>query len=458
MVAVKSKREVNLTEGPFLKKIALFMLPVMCTSLLQSLYNSADLAVVGKFRGDLALAAVGSTSSLTMLIIALFLGLSVGAGVVLSNNIGANNRAMARRSVHTAMLLSVILGVVTMIIGVSCAPLFLEWMGTPDTIITEATLYMRIIFLGLPGQMLYNYCATMVRATGDATRPLMILSVSGIVNVLLNLFFVAICGMSVEGVALATILSQYFSAIWITIYMYNSEGSLQFRFKELCIDPLIAKRILQIGIPSGLQSTLFSVSNVLIQSSVNSLGDAAVAGNAAATNIDGKVYMACNSGYHAAIAFVGQNMGAKKYENIRKITLEAILCVTVIGVVLSGLVLLFPEPLLRIFTSEDAEVITAGLDRLYMTIPLYFLCGVMEVLCGVLRGMGKSIHSMVISLITCCFFRVVWVNTVFLLAPNMRTIYIVYPITWVLAIIAYAVFIVHQTNKLTNKPIEPVLN
>ena len=168
--------------------------------------------------------------------------------------------------------------------------------------------------------------------------------------------------------------------------------------------------------------------------------------------------MACNSGYHAAIAFVGQNMGAKKYENIRKITLEAILCVTVIGVVLSGLVLLFPEPLLRIFTSEDAEVITAGLDRLYMTIPLYFLCGVMEVLCGVLRGMGKSIHSMVISLITCCFFRVVWVNTVFLLAPNMRTIYIVYPITWVLAIIAYAVFIVYQTKKLTSKPIEPVLN
>ena len=370
---------------------------------------------------------------------------------MLSNSIGANDNVMARRAVHTAMVLAVLLGVVTMIIGVFCARYFLVWMGTPESIIDEAELYMRVIFLGLPGQMLYNYCATMVRATGDATRPLIILSVSGIVNVVLNLFFVAICGMSVEGVALATILSQYFSVVWIVIYMYHSEGSVQFRFKELRIDFSIAKRILIIGIPSGLQSTLFSISNVLIQSSVNSLGDAAVAGNSAAANIDGKVYMACNSGYHAAIAFVGQNMGARKYENIRKIALQACLCVTIIGVLLSGLVLLFPEPLLRIFTSEDAEVITAGLDRLYVTIPVYFLCGVMEVLCGVLRGMSKSIQSMIIALVASCFFRVIWVNTVFPLSPSMSTIYIVYPITWIMGILGYAVLIAVYTRRLVKE-------
>lgn len=454
MLAAKIKREANLIEGPFLKKIIFFILPVLFTSLLQSLYNSADLAVVGHFRGDLALAAVGSTGSITNLTVCLFLGLSVGAGVVLSNSIGARDHRMARKTVHTSVLLAVSLGIITMIIGLVGAPHFLRWMDTPDTVIDNATLYMRIIFLGIPAQMLYNYCATMIRSAGDTKHPLIFLSISGVVNVLLNLFFIAICGMGVDGVALATIISQYLSAAMTVIFMYRSDSDIQLRFKELHIDPTLVKRILKIGIPSGIQSAMFSISNVAIQSSINSLGDIAVAGCAAAANIDGWVYIACNSGYHAALAFVGQNMGARRYENIKKITLFSTLCVVVIGILLGGLILITPTTFLNIFTSGDAAVLDAGLSRLYVVLPLYFLCGIMEVLSGVLRGMGKSMHTMIVAIVTSCVLRVVWVNTVFLISPKLTTIFAVYPITWGLGIIAYAIMIVFYSKKLLRTTVQ----
>ena len=448
MVAIKSKKEVNLTEGPFLKKIALFMLPVMLTSLLQSLYNSADLAVVGKFRGDLALAAVGSTGSITSLTVCLFLGLSAGSGVVLSHNIGARENALARKTVHTSVLLAVMLGILTMIIGLVGAPHFLRWMDTPDTIINSATIYMRIIFLGLPAQMTYNYCATMVRAVGDARHPLMFLSISGIVNVLFNLFFVVVCGMGVEGVALATIISQYLSATMIIVFMHRSEGYVQLRFKELGIDFSLMKRILKIGVPSGIQSSVIAISGVVFQSSVNSLGDTAVAGCTAAANIDGWVYIVCNSGYHAALAFVGQNMGARRYENIKKITITSTICITVIGLAFGGVLLAAPRAFLSIFTSGSPAVMEAGLSRLYIMLPLYFLCGIMETLSGVLRGMGKSLHTMVVSIITNCILRIVWINTVFLISPTLPTIFWVYPITWALAVLIYAIMITRFARKL----------
>ena len=452
MLATKIKKEVDLTEGPFLKKIILFILPVLFTSLLQSLYNSADLAVVGHFRGDLALAAVGSTGSITSLTVCLFLGLSVGSGVVLSNSIGARNGEMARKTVHTSVLLSVILGFITMIIGLIGAPHFLRWMDTPDTVIVSATLYMRIIFLGLPAQMLYNYCATMVRSAGDTKHPLIFLSISGIVNVILNVIFVALCGMGVEGVAIATIASQYLSSAMIVVFMYRSEGYIQLRFKELCINAALVSRILKIGIPSGIQSAMFSISNVVLQSSVNSLGDAAVAGAAAASTIDSWVYIACNSGYHATLAFVGQNMGARRYDNIKKITILSTLCIIVIGVVFGGIILISPTTFLNIFISGDPAVMEAGLTKLYILLPLYFLCGIMEAFSGVLRGMGKSMHTMIVSVVTSCVLRIVWVNTVFLISPTLATIYWVYPITWALGTFAYAVLIVHFSKKLT-KPI-----
>ena len=448
MVAVKPRREVNLTEGPFLKKIAFFILPILFTGLLQSFYNSADLAIVGHFRGDLALAAVGSTGSITNLTVNFFMGLSVGAGVILANAIGAMDLVMARRTVHTATLLSFALGIVVMCIGIVGAPYFLKWMGTPDTVIEGATLYMTIFFMGLPASMLYNYCATMVRSSGDARHPLLFLSISGAVNVLLNLFFVSTCGMGVDGVALATVISQYLSAVMIVVFMYRSEGSVQLRFKELRIDPSIAKRILRIGVPSGLQSTLFAFSNVLIQSSVNSLGDAVVAGSAAASNIDTWVYIACNSGYQAAIVFIGQNMGARRYDNFKRIIAASILCSVVIGITVSSIVLLAPVTLLRVFISDNPEVIQAGLDRLYVILPVYFLCGIMEVFSGVLRGMGKSLQSMIVALITCCFFRVVWVNTVFYLSPSLKTIFVVYPITWGLALIVDVILVARYMRGL----------
>lgn len=452
MLATKIKKQADLTEGPFLKKIILFILPVLFTSLLQSLYNSADLAVVGHFRGDLALAAVGSTGSITNLTVCLFLGLSVGSGVVLSHTIGARDDVMARKTVHTSVLLAVMLGILTMVIGFVGAPHFLRWMDTPDTIINSATIYMRIIFLGLPAQMTYNYCATMVRATGDAKHPLMFLSISGIVNVIFNFFFVAVCGMGVEGVALATIISQYLSTAMIIVFMYRSEGYIQLRFKELCIDHTLVSRILKIGVPSGIQSAMFAISNVVLQSSVNSLGDIAVAGCTAAANIDGWVYIVCNSGYHAALAFVGQNMGARRYENIKKITITSTLCIVVIGLFFGGVLLIAPRAFLSIFTSGSPAVMEAGLSRLYTLLPLYFLCGIMETLSGVLRGMGKSLYTMVVALITSCILRIVWVNTVFLISPTLPTIFCVYPITWALGILAYTVIIIYFSRKLT-KPI-----
>ena len=450
MVATKTKNGVDLTEGPFLKKIILFMLPVMCTSLLQSLYNSADLAIVGHFRGDLALAAVGSTGAITSLTINFFMGLSVGAGVVLSHNIGALNHVGARKTVHTSILLAVIMGVANMILGILAAPYLLRLMGTPDTIIDAATLYMRIIFLGLPAQMLYNYCATMVRSSGDASHPLLFLSISGAVNVLLNVFFVALCGMGVDGVALATILSQYLSVAMILVFMYRSNGDIRFSFKELRIDPSLVKSILKIGIPSGIQSVLFSLSHAVVQSSINSLGDTAVAGITAAANIDNWVCVACNSGYHASVAFVGQNMGAKRYDNVKKVILYCVICAVAVGLIFGGVILATPKTFLRIFTSNDSAVIAAGLSRLYTTVPLFFIYGIMDVLSGALRGMGKSTLTMAISLVTVCAFHIVWINTAFVLSPTLTTIFVVGPITWILTSSIYAFLIVKYFNRLTS--------
>lgn len=445
-----AKKEMNMTEGPFFKKIVIFILPLVLTGLLQTLYNAADLVVIGHFRGELALAAVGSTGSLTNLIVGLFMGLSAGVGVVVAYYMGAMQPKIVSKVVHTSILIALIAGVFVGILGFVLAPEMLRWMDTPETVLDGAVLYIRIIFVGVPASILYNYCAAMLRSTGDTKRPLIFLSIAGLTNVVLNVALVAGCGFGVEGVAIATIVSQYLSAVMILIYMARTDGVLKFSFRRLRLEKNLAKKILTIGIPSGIQSSLFSLANVLIQSSINVFGDVTVAGNSAGSNLEGFVYIAMNAVYHASLTFVGQNLGAGTLHNVKKIVWQCILCVTVIGLTLGGVILAFGDFFVGLYASEP-ETIAAGLDRIRSILPVYFLCGIMEVLSGAIRGLGKSMTSMVISLLGACVFRIVWIQTMCRLFPQIQTVYLSWPISWVLVIAANTVALVMIYKKMVRK-------
>jgi len=440
---------MNMTEGPFLKKIVLFVIPLIFTGLLQSFYNAADLAVVGYFKGELALAAVGSTSVFHGLIVGLFMGLSVGAGVVVANSMGALKYQRVNKIIHSAVLLAGILGVLVAAVGIIFAPQFLRMMDTPDSVIEYSVLYIRIIFCGAPASMVYNYCASMVRSTGDTKHPLIFLLSSGLLNVILNLVMVAGFGFGVEGVAIATIASQYLSAVMILVFMARSEGCLKFSFRKLRFHRLLIKRMLYIGIPSGIQSSLFALSSVIIQAAINSFGDTIIAGNTAASNLENFVYIAMNAVYQASLTFVGQNVGAKTYKNIKKITVLCLCSVTVLGVAVGGIILLFREFFVGLYAPGNAMVTAVAIARLFIILPSYFLCGGQEVLAGALRGMGKSVTTMVISLFGVCVFRIVWVKTIFLVAPReISWIYLSYPISWLLVILFDVVFLVYYYRKL----------
>lgn len=447
----KPKQEMNMTEGPFLKKIIVFIIPLILTGLLQNLYNAADLAVVGFFRGELSLAAVGSTGALTNLIVGLFMGLSVGAGVVVANKLGALEYDRVSKVLHSAVLLAAVLGVAVGVIGFVFARPLLELMDTPDTVIDLSVLYIRIIFCGMPGSLIYNYCAAMVRSTGDTKHPLIFLSISGLVNVILNLLLVAGMGMGVEGVAIGTIVSNYLSAALILGFMAKSEGCMKFSVRKLCLDWSEIRRILYIGIPSGIQGSLFSLSNVMIQSGINSFGDVIMAGNTAASNLEGFVYIAMNAVYHASLTFVGQNMGAKRYHNIKKITWYSVICVTVIGLSFGGVMLLFRHFFVGLYAPGNEIVAEYAIKRMFSILPVYFLCGVMEVLSGSIRGMGKSITTMVTSLLGACVFRVIWVKVIYYFVPrDIEYIYLSYPISWLLVVLFNALFFIVYYRKLTH--------
>ena len=456
---IKTK-EVNLTERPFLKKIILYIIPLVLSGLLQCLYNAADLVVVGRFKGPGALAAVGTTGSLTNLVLGLFMGLSVGAGVVVAHHIGALEYKKVSRVVHSAISLSLVLGVVMGVVGFIFSRTFLSWMGATDSAefdtLTQATLYLRIIFCGVPASFVYNYCASIVNATGETKKPLLFLAVSGAVNLLINIVLVALCGMGVEGVAIGTIAAQYLSAILILIYMRRLDTCIKFSFKNLCFDISSIKRMLVIGIPSGIQGTLFSVSNVLIQSSINSFGDWVMAGSAAAANLEGFVYTAMNAVYKASLTFAGQNMGAKKYNNIKLILLQTITCASVIGLLCGAVVILFRNFFVGLYVTPDGiteevyrQSVNAAMTRIWCILPVYFLCGIMESFCGVLRGMGKSTATMIFSLIGACALRVLWIETVFkYLMPIPEGIYLSYPVSWVVVILLDLIYFIWYYRKL----------
>ena len=430
----KKSYEINMTEGPLFKKIILFAVPLMLTGMLQLFYNAADIVVVGKFAGDSSLAAVGSTTSLINLIVNTFLGLSLGAGVVVAQSIGARNKARLYRTVHTSMLLSVFLGIGVGALGfVLCRPL-LVLMGSPADVLDKATLYMRIYFLGTPGFLIYNFGAAILRSTGDTKRPLVILSISGLANIAFNLVFVIYFSMDVAGVALATIISQYISATWVVVILIKEKSDFKLNLAKLHIYKKEVFQIIAYGLPMGIQSSFFSISNVLIQSSINSFGTLTVAGNSAASNIEGFVYTASNSISQTAITFSGQNTGAGKYTRVKKVLFLSLALTALLGAVFGGLVILLKEYLLGIYTDNPA-IVTAGAVRINIICIFYSLCGVMDTTSNVTRGMGKSIVPMIITLVFVCFVRAVWVFTIFRIFNTAECIYWSYPVTWGLATI-----------------------
>ena len=424
-----------MTTGPFFKKILIFAFPLMLTGVLQLIYNAADIMVVGRFAGSAALAAVGSTSSLVNLIINLFIGLSTGAGVITARHIGANLSERTHKCVHTAMAISIISGFAVCLFGYFLSGTFLKLMGTPEDVLPLATKYLKIYFLGAPGSLVYNFGASIVRATGDTKRPLYILASTGIVNVILNLVLVVVFHLDVAGVAIATIVAQYISAILIVARLTHLPNECRVNFKKIRIYKQELKDIMRIGVPAGFQSSLFSFSNVLIQSTINTFGSVAMAGNTAAQNADAIIYTCTNAVAQTAMTFTSQNIGARKYENLRKIFFICLGTAFSISVVLGALGLIFPHQIIGIFTTEK-DVIEIGTQRLYILMTTYFMCSLMDVAGCQIRGMGKSVEPMVITLLGACGIRVLWLYTGFPLRKELWNLYLSYPISWTITFIA----------------------
>ena len=430
MTQTRADRSADLTSGPMLQKIILFSIPLAASSILQLLFNAADVVVVGRFAGSTALAAVGSNGSLINLLVNLFVGLSLGANVVAARCFGAKDEHGIQDTVHTAVTLGLTSGVLLAVVGFFAARSLLELMSCPEDVIDLSSLYLKIYFIGMPMNMLYNFSSALLRAVGDTKRPLYCLAAAGIINVVLNLVFVIGFSMSVAGVALATIISETVSACLVTAMLVREKGALHLDLHKLGFHAGALKQILLIGLPAGLQSTVFSLSNVVIQSSINSFGDTVMAGSAAAQNIEGFVYAAMNAFYQSALTFSGQNYGAGKCDRVDKVALYCQGFVILTGLILGNLAFFFGSQLLGIYAPGEPDVIQQGLVRMSYIGRLYAICGIMDTMVGILRGIGYSIVPMVVSLLGSCVLRLLWVWFVFPLDPVPGNLYISYPITW----------------------------
>ncbi len=447
---VKKSYEMNMSEGNLLKQILIFSAPLALTSVLQLLYNAADVIVVGKFAGKEALAAVGSTGPLINLLINIFIGLSIGSSVAVSKAYGARDSKTMFETVHTSIAIGLLGGILLAVVGFFTAKPLLSLMGTPADVLDLSSVYVQIFFIGMPANLLYNFGAAILRAVGDTKRPLYFLTISGIANVLLNLLFVVVFKMSVVGVALATIISQIISAVFVMGALINANNDLKVYPRRLKIFKQSLIDIARVGIPAGVQGSLFSISNVLIQSSVNSFGSVVMAGCAAAGNIDGFIYVAMNAICQADLAFASQNIGAKQYKRVRKVLWVCLLVVTVVGLTTGGITIIFGRSLLGLYSS-DVNVINVGLERmLYICLP-YFLCGCMEVLVGQLRSLGYSFLPMMVSLTGACIFRVIWIFTIFKASPTIPTLFISYPISWGMTAAIHLICYLILVRKLPRK-------
>ncbi len=441
MVAKRARGSMDMCNGPLFGKIILYVIPVMLTGILQLLFNAADLLIVGRFCGSISVGAVGATSSLTNLLVNLFMGLSVGAGVTVAQGLGAHDDRKVSATVHTAIPVAIIGGAILTVLGICFSEFFLRWMGTPADVLPLSAVYMRFYFAGMIFNMLYNFGAAILRAAGDTTRPLIYLTVAGVLNVFLNVIFVTIFHMNVAGVALATSISQGVSAVLVIITLIRREDACRLILKKMQIHKAPLKRMLYIGIPAGIQGSLFSVSNVIIQSSVNSFGSTVMSGHAAAGTLEGFVYTAMNSFHQAALNFTGQNTGARKFDRVKQIFIICLANVAVMGAVFGGLVWAFGRPLLSIYITDSEAAIGYGVLRLtYVCLP-YFLAGIMDVASGSIRGLGISLQPMIVTILGVCVFRVVWIYTIFQ-HPAFHTldcIYISYPISWTITSIAHMI-------------------
>ena len=446
---------IDMCSGPLLGKLLRFSVPLMLSGILQLLFNAADIVVVGQFDSSDAMAAVGSTSSLNNLIVNMFMGLSAGGSVVVAQYFGMKSRQDVEETVHTAILLGFISGLVLVAAGMFLAEPMLVLMGTTPDVIDQSVLYMRIVFAGMPAMMVYDFGAGILRAVGDTRRPLVYLFCGGVVNVAFNLFFVIVCHLGVAGVAIGTVMSQCIAAFLTVRCLMKTEDCYGIRLRELRIVKHKLLRILRVGVPTGIQGAMFSISNVVIQSSINSFDSSIiVAGNTASGNIEGFVYTAMNAFYQASLTFTSQNVGAHQTRRILPVLGWSLLCVTVVGVATGVLAVLFGPQLLGIY-SPDEEGIAYGLERLRLICLTYFLCGTMDVVTGSIRGLGPSVTPAVISLLGVCGLRIVWIYTVFAAHRSLMVLYLSYPVSWLITlvvnIICFAVFFKRWKKRIEAK-------
>lgn len=429
--------QLDMTKGSIFWVLLKFSIPLICSSILQLLFNAADVIVVGQFAGDEALAAVGATTAIINLLVNLFVGLSVGTTVVAANFFGSDRKNDLSQTVHTAMLISFIGGIILAIIGVVFSKQILHITKTPDEILDLATVYLKIYFAGILPTVVYNFGCALLRAKGDTKRPLYVLLFSGFINVILNLIFVIVFNMSVAGVALATVISQIIASVFIIKFLIDENSAFKLIFSKLKINLQIFIKIIKIGVPAGFQGIIFSLSNVIIQSAINSFGANVIAGNSAASNLEGFVYIAMNGFAQGALTFVSQNLGAKKYDRIKKSVGISLGCILVIGLILGNVIVLFGNNLLRLY-SENPAVIDYGMNRLRLICSIFVLCGLMDVMGNIIRGLGHSFLPMIITLIGACGIRILWIKTIFEVSKfhTCEMIFISYPISWIVTFIA----------------------
>ncbi len=436
----------SMTEGPIVKAMFFYTVPIILTSILQLLFNAADLVVVGRFCGSASVAAVGATGSLTSLFINLFIGLSIGAGVTVAHAYGANDDLSLHRTVHTAITTAIVAGVILTVAGISLSKTFLRLMDTPENILPLSATYMKIYFGGIVFNMVYNFSASILRAVGDTKRPLVFLTIAGVINVVLNVIFVTAFDMNVAGVALATTISQAVSAVLVVLSLMHRTDACRLFLKEMRIHKEQFLKVIRIGLPAGVQSCLFAISNVIVQSSVNSFGDIVMSGNAAASNIENFVYVTLNAFMQTTVNFVGQNYGAKQYDRVKKSFLACFTGALIVGVTIGLLTYSFAPKLLSIYITDSDAAIAAGVTRMtYVCLP-YFLCGLMEVTTGAIRGLGASFVTMVISVMGVVGVRITWLYTVFPAFNTLESLFTSYIVSWTFTIICQfiAFFVVYK--------------
>ncbi len=446
------KKTYDMTSGPLLGKLIAFSLPLALSGILQLLFNATDLIVIGQFSetSSESLAAVSSNNALINLIINVAIGLSVGSNVVMAQAIGAKEYDKAQRTVHTSVSVAVILGFIIGIIGFFCARIFLEWMNTDPVVIDKAEIYLRIYFLGSPANIVYNFGAAILRAKGDTKRPLLFLAIAGILNAGLNMILVIFAKMDVAGVALATIVAQYVSAVLVIITLLKEKDCCRLFIKKLRIHGAELKSIIRIGLPSGILSSFFSVANVIIQTSINGFGYKLMAGNSAGSSLEGFVYTSMNAVSNAAVTFTGQNYGAKKTDRIKKVMWLCSAITIVISVVMGGILLCFGDFFASLY-SKDPEVIGFAVNRMKIILPVYFICGIVEVLVGGMRGMGYSVSPMIPSFLSVCTYRIIWVYTICQSINTPQMLYLSYPISWAINFLMDIVMFIVIFRKVNKK-------